>query len=94
MEDPPPYFVRDRVKESMKQAWAEGYAEGFAEGFTEGRDKAKQEVYARAVTNMIRDGVSLDRMVTSTGLPEEEVLRIAGQMRTDEGEPVAQRTNR
>ena len=63
--------------ESAIKTWRE---DGFEDGYTEGRTSGKQEKAVEDARNFLMKGIDTEIIAECTGLPLEEVRKLAEQM--------------
>ena len=67
--------------ESAIKTWREdGYEDGRIDGIAEGKISGKQEKAVETARNFIAEGDSPEKVARCTGLPLEEVRKLAEQM--------------
>ena len=64
--------VEAAVKTATEKALSEGEEKGKAEGLAEGKNAARCEM----ARNLLKEGLSMDLICRTTGLSEEEVLKL------------------
>ena len=68
--------VEAAVKTATEKALSEGEEKGKAEGLAEGLAEGKNEVRCEMARNLLKEGLSMDLICRTTGLSEEEVLKL------------------
>ncbi|HEY9837779.1 MAG TPA: hypothetical protein V6D27_12895 [Vampirovibrionales bacterium] len=56
--------------------YQEIFAEGFEIGFKEGLEEVRQEAIAKIVRNLLLTGMSVEQIITVTGLTRERVEQL------------------
>ena len=64
--------IEAAVKTATEKALSEGEEKGKAEGLAEGKNAARCEM----ARNLLKEGLSMDLICRTTGLSEEEVLKL------------------
>ena len=66
------YAVETAVEAAVKTATEKALSEGEAKGKAEGKNEARCET----ARNLLKEGLSVDLICRTTGLSEEEVLKL------------------
>ena len=74
------FDVESAIKTWREDGYEDGYNEGITEGMTAGEQKGKQEKAVEDARNAVSLGLSPQQISQITGLPLEEVQKLAAEI--------------
>ncbi|EPF9821350.1 Rpn family recombination-promoting nuclease/putative transposase, partial [Providencia stuartii] len=60
----------------LKAGWEKGHQQGLEEGIEKGIEKGKHEANLATARTLLKNGISLELIMESTGLSQEELISL------------------